>query len=241
VSEANTPYSRASAIVRTLALLVALAACGSKEQAQPQPGSASGGSGSSTADLLPKPEFKVEEVDFPDETWSRLAKLATRQWAQSMNKLGVTTLKLTPLKTPDGQIAPYLIHAEAKKGDKVVFENTALMSSRNGMISGGGIKPFERHLAAIGFPGKQLPLALLVEMIYLANVERAWLVQPSTSRWKLDKPEPATLVYDDTGALLTVYRDKDGLQKLEMRFDKGGLITTTKYKKTGEAWERFTE
>ena len=29
--------------------------------------------------------------------------------------------------------------------------------------------------------------------------------------------------------------------QLEVRFDTGALITTTAYKKTGEAWERFTE
>ena len=226
--------------MRLVALVFVLAACGSKESA-PQQGSASGSSALKPGEeALPKPEFKIEQLAIPaDAGWPRAVKVATSSWAQSFNKLGVTTAKVSQLKAPDGTSVPFMLEVEAKQGDTVVYKNVAVVFNDR-MINGSGTPYVEKHLASIGFPGTtKLHVGHLVEELFLiSTLDRSWFSKrPSKDGWNLD----ATVIYDDQGALLTLFRDKDGPQKLEVRFDKSALITTTAYKKTGETWERFTE
>lgn len=234
--------------MKWLVVVAVVAACGSKES-QSQGSGASGstpGSGSGSALLeehLPPPKFKVEEVGIPDDpAWKRAVKVVAQTWAESFNKLEVTTAKISPFASPDGATAPFLLRAEAVKGTETVFTGIALVS-KNRMINSGGMKRLETHLASGGFPkSAKIPAGHLIEMLHVTNtLDRKWLPAPSVSGWALDKPEPVTLVYDDKGALLTVYREGTGVERIEIRFDENALITTTTSRKKGELWERFTE
>lgn len=246
--------------MRRVAILLALAAlaCGQSGSSQPAPGSGSAGSGSgsgagSTEDFeTPAPTFAIEEVSIPsDRTWKAAAKTATRLWAEAFNKIGVTRARVTPLTSPDGAIAPYLVQVEAFAEAESKFKGVALVSRTDKleMINGGGIKRLERHLKAIGFPATKLPMGHLIEMLHAtAAIPAAWVRPPSVVGWTFDKPAPSTLTYDDKGALLVLFREGKAegsaaapLEKIEVRIDPGALITTTTLRKTGDAWERFSE
>lgn len=241
-----------------IVLAVAALACGQSGSGKPAQGSAgsagSAGSGTGASEDFetPAPTFAIEEVAIPaDPTWKAAAKTATRLWAEAFNKIGVTRARVTPLTSPDGAIAPYLVQVEAFKDAESKFKGTALVSRTDKleMINGGGMKRLERHLKAIGFPATKLPMGHLIEMLHVtAAIPAAWVRPPSVVGWTFDKPAPSTLSYDDKGALLVLHREGKAegsaaapLEKIEVRIDANGLLTTTTLRQAGDAWERFTE
>lgn len=210
-------------VVIALLVLVAGAACertpkktaataGSGSGSSSGSGSGSGAS-AETDEFLPAPAFTIEEVDLPDEpAWHRAATVAARGWAESFNKAGVTTAKVTVVRSSDGSVVPYLLQVEAIKGTARIFTGKALISDgRN--INGGGKGRLSKHLASIGFPARQLPADLLLDMVRLTGaIERAWFTAT-----------PA-VAYDDRGAALALTR---GGERLEVRFAPDATLTTT--------------
>jgi hypothetical protein len=245
-------------------LWVLIAACGgSKEPPRVDPGPASG------ADGVPmdaaKQAFMIDKGEVPDEPgWNSALTVVTNGWTDSFNKLGVTTAKVSPLKSKDGTIAKYLLQVEATKGTEVVFRGVGLVS-KGTMINGSGLPRLEAHFAALKFPKEtKLTVGHLLEMFQITGALGADWVTPGAIDWDFDKPRgqtrhvPATLTYDDKGALLTVYRDgkagtppppkgsagpDPGIERLEVRIDPNGLVTKTAARKaSGSAtWEPFTE
>jgi hypothetical protein len=219
---------RSAAAILALAVL---AACGSKPKAQEQEQETSGGSAQPGRDdpardpsdeFLMKPTYAIEKVGIPDEPgWNRAVDSATRAWAESLNKIA-TSARVRPVRSPDGAIAPYLLEVEAWKDGEQVFRLTALIS-RGLMINGGGKARLEAHLGLIGFPKTRLSAGHLIEMLYLtAALDRSWLPAPGAV-WDPPAPQPS-LVYNDDGAVLTLYRETE---RMELRFDASGRFTTT--------------
>jgi hypothetical protein len=82
-------------------------------------------------------------------------------WAELFNKIGATTATVTPMKSPDGAVAPYLFRIEGFKDGASQFKGTALVLK--GFVVNGGRKPrLEAHFAAIEFPKKQVAIGHLI-------------------------------------------------------------------------------
>jgi hypothetical protein len=191
------------------------AACGSNEPAKTA-------SGSSDQSHMPAPLFAVALDGVPDEPdWRTAANAVARGWAEAFNKQDVARTTISPLKTPDGAMAKYLLRAKATKADgSLVFDGVALIGG-NLMINGSGAPRLEAHLRSIGFPKTRIPAALLIEMVYLsATVKGPWFKQPSANHWDLGG---ALLSVDDTGATLTLRKSTSA--QVTVQFDASAKIS----------------
>ncbi|MEO8704286.1 MAG: hypothetical protein ABI867_29805 [Kofleriaceae bacterium] len=231
-------------------VLALVVACGSKDpppkQDRPMPKDPEGNPIPLDA---PRQSFTISDDGVPDDPkWKQAAKAVGNSFTPSLNELEVTKVRVFPLKSPAGEVAPYLLGIEASKGDTPQFKGNALVGGGL-VINGGGMKRLEAHLASIGFPKAKVPMGHLIEMLYLTGVVKAWVKSPALLGWEyFEKPQgpaqhiPAELAYDAKGALLTLYRDGgDHLDRIEIRFDDNALITTTTKRLNGSAWDRFTE
>ena len=239
------------------AWILVVVACGSNDAAQPgDPPRHVAATDAIPADYpmdAPKQDFAVVEDRVPDDPqWHAAVRIAANSWTPSFNKIGATVAKLSPLTSPSGEIAPFVLTIVASKGDEVVFRGGALVG--NGLVINGGGKPrLTAHLASIGFPKTRVPLGHLVEMVHLTAAVTGWTRPPSSVGFEyFEQPQgaagqlPATLGYDGDGALLTLYRDgkttTPSIERLEIRFDATAQMSTTAARKLGAgAWETFSE
>ena len=242
-------------MTRAWPLAIAIAACSSSKEPEQRPVLAAPSDAAAGVQLdAAKQEFAVVKDGIPaDDGWVRAVTIATNSWTESFNRIGVTSAKVSPVTSPDGAMTSYLLRVEASKDGKIVFSGIGLVS-KGSMINGGGKPRLQTHLAALKFPKTtKLSVGHLVELVSVtAAIDRAWLWPPSVHGWDFEQRQgvtkhvPATLVYDDKGALLTLYRDgkaAETLERLEVRFDDHALITTTAGRQVSGSmtWERFTE
>jgi hypothetical protein len=211
--------------------LIILAACSMKDaDEETASGSAPVARRATPIELLPE--------DMPEASWNDAAKVAGQAWRESFEKINITRVTMSPVRSPDGFTLKYLMRTKAYDGRGVTgFDGVALVHDDK-LINGGGAGAAARYFAAIKYPQVQIPLGHLLEVLEATRtVEPGWIRPPSKFGWDFSalrgssKHVPASVIYDADGALVTLFRDgkrepgkKAPVEKLDVRISSDGSV-----------------
>jgi hypothetical protein len=196
-----------------IALVLVAVAC-SSDAGPPVGQTGSGGSGSS---------FALRRENMPDDSWNEAALVVGKHWHESFTQLGVQRASIQPFAAPDRSLVPFMFRIQADKDGKPVFRSTALLWN-NQLLNTAAPARVSAFLASLGFPGKQIHVGHLVEILHITKtIDASWLRPPSTHGWDLDKA--ATLTYADGKATLTLVRANNSAEQNVVTFAADATFT----------------
>lgn len=181
------------------------------------------------------------ERRLPGPGWERAGEIALptlQPWAETA---GHARLVVKPLQAPDGSTLEHMLLYEAFSAKRREYWSRVLVAN-GAIVEKSGQQGAERFLRERGFPRKRIERGLLYEVLIVHGViTLAWVAPPSDSGWDvLDRGDttggrkPVELVYDATGATMTILRgveynphEKQRVDRFVIRFDSDARMTIT--------------
>jgi hypothetical protein len=154
-----------------------------------------------------QPTIHREGDESPE--WAAAIDVTLAQFANAIEKVGATEVRVFPVEDPEGNRLPYLVDIRyGQQLGRVLIVDGAVVQPY------GGMDAVQTYLARIGFPRNQISRQFLCYLLaYHTAVGREWIRYPFwewselDESFRLDGNQPPTLTFhDDASATLSLQR-----------------------------------